>query len=366
MRTHEHLVGLSGRLIAGAALLGSMAAPTLAQITPERTYYGVDRPIPVVVEAPENAESATIGILNPDGSELTSVAVAPGRVDLAAMFPQLWSGEHKHLHYAQLFVDGDGVGAPLVLQPMLTPQYAYPVDQNNQIYVPPLPDPRRQARPVYQQEMIDSAFRQQGQEPRPREVFYSGIRAWVDKHIVFETSMGEIEFRLRPDHAPNTSWNFLSLADGGFYTDIIFHRIVAEASNGHPFVIQVGDPTGTGAGGPGYLVDLEPTALPHDFGVLSMARSLEPNSNGSQVFVCLSRPGTAFLDGNYTAFGEAVRGADVIRAIASVPTAEQGKPVDPPVLKAARVIDAPPFGNRLEPLSATQAAPAQDDAAEGG
>lgn len=101
---------------------------------------------------------------------------------------------------------------------------------------------------------------------------YSGVREYVEKHIVWDASEGEIEFQLRPDQAPNTCWNYMQLVGGGFYTDIIFHRIINRLpSNGKRFVAQVGDPTSTGGGGPGYFVDLEASRLPHDFGVLSMA-----------------------------------------------------------------------------------------------
>jgi peptidyl-prolyl cis-trans isomerase B (cyclophilin B) len=167
--------------------------------------------------------------------------------------------------------------------------------------------------------------------------------------VVFDTDKGEMEFQLRPDAAPNTAYNFRHLVDGGFYTDIVFHRIVPKLPNGEPFVIQVGDPTGTGMGGPGYQVDLEPSTLQHDFGVLSNARSGDPNSNGSQVFVCLSRNGTSFLDGQYTSFAQAVRGGDVIRAIAASPTGPGDKPLDPmPKIKSAKLIDAPPFAGAIK------------------
>jgi peptidyl-prolyl cis-trans isomerase B (cyclophilin B) len=128
------------------------------------------------------------------------------------------------------------------------------------------------------------------------------------------------------------------------------HRVVAALANGSPFVIQAGDPTGTGAGGPGYNFDLEKSTLPHDYGVVSMARSSDPNSNGSQFFICLSRSGTAFLDGRYTAFGEAVRGADAITAIKDVEVGQNDRPVDPPLINSARTVPAPPFGTGQAPI----------------
>jgi len=184
-----------------------------------------------------------------------------------------------------------------------------------------------------------------------REIVYSGIRAYVDRHVVLETTEGDIRFRLRPDAAPNTAFNFRHLVEGGFYTDIIFHRVVATLPNGAPFVIQTGDPSGGGSGGPGYFLDLEETPLAHDFGVISMARSDDPNSNGSQIFVCLSRAGTAHLDGRYTAFGEAISGAEVIGRIGRVEVGEGARPVAPPLIVSARLVDAPPLGQEAERVS---------------
>lgn len=113
---------------------------------------------------------------------------------------------------------------------------------------------------------------------------------------------------------------------------------------GQPFVIQAGDPTATGDGGPGYWLPIEDSHLPHDFGVISMARSDDPDSNGSQFFFALSRAGTARLDGQYCAFGYAVDGAATIKAIAEVELADvkAGKAVDPPLISSAELVPAPP------------------------
>ena len=110
-------------------------------------------------------------------------------------------------------------------------------------------------------------------------------------------------------------------------------------SKGHPFVIQGGDPTGTGSGGPGWWLPIENSSLQHEFGVISMARAADPDSAGSQFFICLSREGTARLDGQYCAFGETIEGDDVIRAISSTPLADpsSGKPIDPPKIKTIRL-----------------------------
>jgi peptidyl-prolyl cis-trans isomerase B (cyclophilin B) len=124
---------------------------------------------------------------------------------------------------------------------------------------------------------------------------------------------------------------------------------------GDPFVIQGGDPSGDGAGGPGWWLPMEDSPLPHDFGVVSMARDIHPDSAGSQFFICLSRAGTARLDGSYTAFGRVVEGGDVVRRIAQVPLADvaTGRPRRPPMIRDARLVPAPPRTIREEPMDAT-------------
>jgi peptidyl-prolyl cis-trans isomerase B (cyclophilin B) len=180
---------------------------------------------------------------------------------------------------------------------------------------------------------------------------YSGLRAWQDRHVVFSTTLGDIEFRMRPDQAPDTVANFLELVEGGYYTDIIFHRIIGRREGAAPFKAQVGDPTGTGTGGPGRFIDLEPSTLPHDFGVLSMARTGDPNTNGGQVFVCFSREGTSFLDGQYCSFAQAISGAETILALEAVKTDPGDRPLDPPVLKSAKTVPAPPFTESPQALA---------------
>ncbi|MFK7959564.1 MAG: peptidylprolyl isomerase [Phycisphaerales bacterium] len=165
----------------------------------------------------------------------------------------------------------------------------------------------------------------------------TGFRVYRDADVRLRTNLGDLRFALRPDAAPNTAWNFRHLVDGGFYRGVVFHRVVPLTVGGDPFVVQAGDPTGTGAGGPGWWLPMEPSSLPHDFGVLSMARDAHPDSAGSQFFVCLSRPGTARLDGDYTSFGELLEGEDVLRAIAKVRLADvaTGRPRTPPIIQEA-------------------------------
>lgn len=316
-------------LVAGLAL--ALPGPARAQLVPERTYYGVNRPIPMSVTVPAGAAGeASIQLFAPQAAEPSATAAASaGPVNLATLFPSLWTDKAPKLVYAQLVVGDRRIGPPVVLQPLVD--------------VPPA--------------RLDASGRRAVFPPRRPDVTYSGIRAYAERHVVLDTTLGEMEFAMRPDAAPNTVWNFLELVEGGFYTDIIFHRVVAKLPSGAAFVVQVGDPTGSGSGGPGYNIDLENSPLPHDFGVLSMARSSDPNSNGSQVFVCLSREGTSFLDGQYTSFAQLVRGEDVVKAIAAVPVGANDRPTDPPRIRSAKLIPAPPFGGAAGPAPSGESQP---------
>jgi peptidyl-prolyl cis-trans isomerase B (cyclophilin B) len=123
-----------------------------------------------------------------------------------------------------------------------------------------------------------------------------------------ETDRGTIELELYPQHAPKTVNNFAFLAGEGFYDEVSFHRVIAD------FMIQGGDPTGTGRGGPGYRFEDETRGNPlrHETGVISMANA-GPNTNGSQFFITHSPQ--PHLDGRHTVFGKVVRGQDVVDAI---------------------------------------------------
>jgi peptidyl-prolyl cis-trans isomerase B (cyclophilin B) len=125
---------------------------------------------------------------------------------------------------------------------------------------------------------------------------------------VIETSRGAIELELSPQHAPKTVNNFVFLAKEGFYDNVSFHRVIKN------FMIQGGDPTGTGRGGPGYKFadELKENPLKHETGVISMANS-GPNTNGSQFFITHSPQ--PHLNGRHTVFGKVVRGQDVVDAI---------------------------------------------------
>jgi peptidyl-prolyl cis-trans isomerase B (cyclophilin B) len=135
---------------------------------------------------------------------------------------------------------------------------------------------------------------------------------------VIETNMGMIKLKFYPDVAPNHCRNFIRLAKDGFYDNLIFHRVIKG------FMIQGGCPQGTGMGGPGWNVDAEFSQRKHLKGTLSMARSTDPNSAGSQFFICLEpQPG---LDGKYTVFGQVIEGQDVVDKIGDLPTDPRDRP----------------------------------------
>ena len=148
-------------------------------------------------------------------------------------------------------------------------------------------------------------------------------------------SGAQIEIELYPEVAPNTVNNFVSLVSAGFYDGTIFHRVIPG------FMIQGGDPEGTGVGGPDYCIKGEFTQngfennLAHDPGVLSMARTMAPDSAGSQFFIMHKK--SPHLDGLYAAFGRITEGMDVVERIASVPTDANDRPMETQRMKKVTV-----------------------------
>ena len=152
--------------------------------------------------------------------------------------------------------------------------------------------------------------------------------------VVLETDYGDIEIELRPDKAPKTVENFLKLTKEGFYNGLTFHRVIPG------FVIQGGDPEGTGRGGPGYTIPAEITDLKHTVGAVAMARlpdnvNPEKKSSGSQFYIALAN--LPHLDGEYTVFGYVIKGMDVAQKIASVKRDRYDKPETPIHIKKAYV-----------------------------
>ena len=154
--------------------------------------------------------------------------------------------------------------------------------------------------------------------------------------VTFTMENGDVmKAELYPDVAPNTVNNFISLVKKGFYDGLIFYRVIAG------FMIQGGDPEGSGMGGPGYSIKGEfnyngvENNLKHSRGVLSMARAQHPDSAGSQFFIM--HADAPHLDGQYAAFGKLVEGEDVLDSIASIDTDWSDRPRTPQVMKTVTV-----------------------------
>ncbi|MHC4275186.1 MAG: peptidylprolyl isomerase [Planctomycetota bacterium] len=342
-------------LIALAVLSAPGDPPAIAA---DRLYVGADRPVMVTLREPEPGTWIALALAEAGGELVVPPRqVVPGRLDAARVLPEI--RQVRRTCYLQCLHDGQPVGSALVVQPLLSrlaPRTEQAVRPDGSFYTritgwgpPPAEDGRAESEPGITADA-----------PAPR--IFSGFRIYAERDVVLRTSLGDIVLAMRPDEAPNTVWNFRHLVAGGFYDGVVFHRVVPMTRDGRPFLIQAGDPTGGGDGGPGYRLPLEPSGLRHDFGVISMARADLPDTAGSQFFICLSRAGTARLDGQYCAFGYAVEGAGTIRAIAAVELADvaAGRPVDPPVITGAVLVPAPPrtpgVGRPDEPVIDDQAA----------
>jgi peptidyl-prolyl cis-trans isomerase B (cyclophilin B) len=327
------------------ACLAADAAEGAPVLVADRLYCGVGRPVMVTVGRPDSVETVTLALIEADGTPVAPPReVAAERVDMAAVLPEIL--ELRRACYLQCLHDGQPTGSALVVQPMMSrvpPRTEQAVRADGTSYTrivgwgppPPEDDGGETAGPA------EPPAQAAAGTPPP---VFSGLRIYPERDIVLRTTLGDVLLAMRPEEAPNTVWNFRHLVEGGFYDGVSFHRVVAMTRDGRPFVIQAGDPTAEGGGGPGYWLPMEPSGLPHDFGVISMARADDPDSAGSQFFICLSRAGTARLDGQYCAFGHAVEGAETIRAIADVELADvaAGRPVDPPVVVRAQLVPAPP------------------------
>jgi len=154
--------------------------------------------------------------------------------------------------------------------------------------------------------------------------------------VTIEMQNGDIiKIELYPDTAPNSVNNFISLVNKGFYDDLTFHRII------RGFMLQGGDPDGTGMGGPGYSIKGEfpynhfENNVKHTAGVISMARSQSPDSAGSQFFIM--HKDSPHLDGSYAAFGKVTEGMDVVNKIAEIKTSHNDAPVEPQIMKKVTV-----------------------------
>ena len=159
----------------------------------------------------------------------------------------------------------------------------------------------------------------------------------ADEIAVIETTLGKIELEFLVDKAPRHVKNFKQLAEKGFYDGTIFHRVIPG------FMIQGGDPNSKsddrsthGTGDPGYTIKAEFNDTPHDRGVLSMARSSDPDSAGSQFFIVVED--SHFLDNKYTAFGRVIKGMKVADKIVNVPTDRRDNPEDRVEMKSVKIV----------------------------
>lgn len=159
-----------------------------------------------------------------------------------------------------------------------------------------------------------------------------------DKVAYLRTNFGEIHIKLFPEKVPETIKNFETLANSGYYDGTIFHRVIKD------FMIQGGDPTGTGRGGdsykgPGTKISEEfDKELTHIYGALSMAKTSEPNTTGSQFFIVQNKSGTHHLDNLHSVFGQVYQGLDTLERIAQLPVSEDDRPLQDAVVFQARVL----------------------------
>jgi len=153
----------------------------------------------------------------------------------------------------------------------------------------------------------------------------------MNRKVHFHTNLGDFTAELFEDKAPKTAGNFLELVEKGFYDGVIFHRVI------YDFMIQGGDPTGTGMGGPGYTIDDEfgPGLAHSSEGILSMANA-GPNTGGSQFFITLVP--TPWLDGHHAIFGKITEGMDVVHKIGSTPTDFADRPLEDVVMEKVEIV----------------------------
>ncbi|HMB79556.1 MAG TPA: peptidylprolyl isomerase [Vicinamibacterales bacterium] len=152
-------------------------------------------------------------------------------------------------------------------------------------------------------------------------------------NATMQTNHGAIEIELFDDDAPKTVENFTKLARDGFYDGVIFHRVIPD------FMIQGGDPTGTGSGGPGYQFEDEFNDHPVERGALAMANA-GPNTNGSQFFI-VTADACSWLDGKHTVFGKVTSGMDVVDAIEQVDIGHSDRPREDVHIESLTVADQP-------------------------
>lgn len=266
----------------------SLFAALFSVLVPTKMWYPANQPINIRVES---KDAVTLVLTDFTGKQLPASGAADvtgGEKDVRSIFPQL-SNVGTYVLYAVAKGKSlpDFAGTPVVIEIRSEKEGA----SKGRVHVVPL----------------QSAVMQTGKGPLTMIFYY--------------------------DIAPVTVDSFLHLALEGYFDGLMFHRIVPG------FVIQGGDPRGDGTGGPGYSIDAEFNNHPHEPGALSMARATDPNSAGSQFFICLDYAQTKQLDGKYTVFGKVVDGMNAVNQIAQTPIANPrtGTPAEPQIIQSVTV-----------------------------
>ncbi len=168
--------------------------------------------------------------------------------------------------------------------------------------------------------------------PRPLSKTPQESFPMANRSAQVKTNQGSFTIELYEDRAPKTTKNFIDLAEKGFFDGVVFHRVIKD------FMIQGGDPTGTGRGGPGYTIpdEFHPKLKHKGPGILSMANA-GPNTGGSQFFITLAA--TPWLDGKHAVFGEVTEGMEVIDAIGTTPTARGDRPLEDVVMESVTITE---------------------------
>ena len=275
-------------------------------IIPAKEWYAPNARVDVQVQARQPVSLVLIDFAGKVLEPAISSAVADSKtVDVRAIYPQITKpGAYVLLAVPQGKRNRDFIGTPIVIEALTAPKPA----ASNAVNV---------------------------------------LRMQPLAYAKMSTALGEMKILFWYDVAPVTVNSFLSLSVGGFYDGLSFHRVVPN------FVIQAGDPLGTGVGGPGYAVPAEFSDRSHDLGVLSMARQGDPleqqgmqprpefaNSGGSQFFICLTRAATKQLDRRYTGFGQVFEGLETVNKIGSLPIADpqSGRPANAPLIEKVQVV----------------------------
>ena len=211
-------------------------------ITPLHTYNSVQNGIMVEIELGPVNDVARLVLLDHERNQLAPpAAITSGMHDVASRIPTIQ--RLKEAAWLQLVISGRAVAPPIVIQPMTSRD------------VPIVEETLRPDGVSTYTKIV--GWENEATEDNLETPYVSGWRVYEDQNAIIKTSEGDIRISLRPDVAPNTVWNFRELANGDFYQNTTFHRIVPMTSKGYPFVIQGGDPTGTGSGGPGYWLPIE-------------------------------------------------------------------------------------------------------------